>query len=58
LGVRKLELANVQFSGWAYRNRGGLRPTREQVEHGLEIATAAKRRLAGQMEIVGSVLSR
>jgi pyrroloquinoline quinone biosynthesis protein E len=51
-GVRKLELANVQFYGWAYRNRGGLMPTREQVERGLEIATAAKRRLAGQLEIV------
>jgi pyrroloquinoline quinone biosynthesis protein E len=52
LGVRKLELANVQFYGWAYRNRAGLMPTREQVERGLEIATAAKRRLAGQLEIV------
>jgi pyrroloquinoline quinone biosynthesis protein E len=51
-GVRKLELANVQFYGWAYRNRGGLMPTREQVAHGLEVATDAKRRLAGQMEIV------
>ena len=51
-GVRKLELANVQFYGWAYRNRGGLMPTREQVERGLQIATDAKRRLAGQLEIV------
>ena len=51
-GVRKLELANVQFYGWAYRNRGGLMPTREQVERGLQIATEAKRRLAGQLEIV------
>jgi pyrroloquinoline quinone biosynthesis protein E len=51
-GVRKLELANVQFYGWAYRNRGGLMPTREQVERGLEIATDAKARLRGRMEIV------
>jgi pyrroloquinoline quinone biosynthesis protein E len=51
-GVRKLELANVQFYGWAYRNRGGLMPTREQVERGLRIATEAKRRLAGQLEII------
>jgi pyrroloquinoline quinone biosynthesis protein E len=50
--VRKLELANVQFYGWAYRNREGLMPTREQVERGLEIATEAKRRLAGKLEIV------
>jgi pyrroloquinoline quinone biosynthesis protein E len=40
-GVRKLELANVQFYGWAYRNRAGLMPTREQVEHGYAIATEA-----------------
>lgn len=51
-GVRKLELANVQFYGWAYRNRAGLMPTREQVERGLQIATDAKRRLAGRLEIV------
>jgi pyrroloquinoline quinone biosynthesis protein E len=52
LGVRKLELANVQFYGWAYRNRGGLMPTREQVERGLQVATEARRRLAGRLEIV------
>lgn len=52
LGVRKLELANVQFYGWAYRNRAGLMPTRAQVEHGLAVATAAKARYAGQLEIV------
>jgi pyrroloquinoline quinone biosynthesis protein E len=52
LGVRKLELANVQFYGWAYRNRGGLMPTRAQVERGLQVAAQAKRRLAGQLEIV------
>ncbi len=50
-GIRRLELANVQFYGWAYRNRGALLPTREQVSHGEEIVAAAKARLGSRMEI-------
>jgi pyrroloquinoline quinone biosynthesis protein E len=52
LGVRRLELANVQFYGWAYRNRLALIPTREQVERGEAIVAAARERLRGAMEIV------
>jgi PqqA peptide cyclase len=52
LGVRRLELANVQFYGWAYRNRLALMPTREQVERGEAVVTAARERLSGAMEIV------
>ncbi|MBV8344667.1 MAG: pyrroloquinoline quinone biosynthesis protein PqqE [Candidatus Eremiobacteraeota bacterium] len=51
LGVRRLELANVQFYGWAYRNRLALMPTREQVERGEAVVTAARERLRGAMEI-------
>jgi pyrroloquinoline quinone biosynthesis protein E len=51
LGIRRLELANVQFYGWAYRNRLTLMPTREQVARGEEIVAAAKERLRGVMEI-------
>jgi pyrroloquinoline quinone biosynthesis protein E len=50
-GIRRLELANVQFYGWAYRNRGALMPTREQVERGSELVSAARERLAGAMDI-------
>ena len=50
-GIRRLELANVQFYGWAYKNRGALLPSREQVERGSEIVTAAKARLGSSMEI-------
>jgi pyrroloquinoline quinone biosynthesis protein E len=50
-GVRRLELANVQFYGWAYRNRNALMPTREQVRHGEAVVDAARERLAGKMEI-------
>jgi len=52
LGIARLELANVQFYGWAYRNRGALMPTREQVRRGEEIVQAARERLRGKMEIV------
>lgn len=52
LGIARLELANVQFYGWAYRNRSALMPTREQVRRGEEIVEAARERLRGKMEIV------
>jgi len=52
LGIGRLELANVQFYGWAYRNRAALMPTRAQVRHGEEVVAAARERLKGVMEIV------
>jgi pyrroloquinoline quinone biosynthesis protein E len=52
LGITRLELANVQFYGWAYRNRGALMPTREQVRNGETIVASARERLRGRMEIV------
>jgi pyrroloquinoline quinone biosynthesis protein E len=52
LGIRRLELANVQFSGWAFKNRVALMPTREQVAHGEAVVAAARERLHGRMEIV------
>jgi PqqA peptide cyclase len=51
LGAERVELANVQFYGWAFRNRAALLPTREQVDRARDIATAAKARLAGRIEI-------
>lgn len=51
-GVRRLELANVQFYGWAFRNRAALMPTREQVRRGEAVVDAARERLRGKMEIV------
>jgi pyrroloquinoline quinone biosynthesis protein E len=51
LSAKRVELANVQFYGWAFRNRAALLPTREQVDRAREIATAAKARLAGKMDI-------
>ena len=51
LGAERVELANTQFYGWAYLNRAALLPTPEQVERAREIATAAKERLAGKIDI-------
>jgi pyrroloquinoline quinone biosynthesis protein E len=51
-GAERLELANVQFYGWALRNRDALMPTREQV--GAAQATIARRQsaLRGRLELV------
>ena len=52
LGAGRLELANTQFYGWAFRNRKQLLPSRDQVEAADQIALEAQRRLRGKMEIL------
>jgi pyrroloquinoline quinone biosynthesis protein E len=52
LGAERLELANTQFYGWAFRNRRALLPTRAQVEAAAGVAAAARKRLQGRMEIL------
>ncbi len=51
LGAARVELANVQFYGWAFQNRAALLPTREQVNRAREVAEKAKARLAGKTDI-------
>ncbi len=51
LGAERVELANVQLYGWAFQNRAALLPTPEQVLRAREIATAAKARLRGKIDI-------
>jgi pyrroloquinoline quinone biosynthesis protein E len=51
LGASRLELANVQFYGWAFANRTELLPTRTQVLAARETAIAAKSRLSGRIEV-------
>lgn len=51
LEAERVELANVQFYGWAFLNRAALLPTREQVTRAREITMAAKARLAGKIDI-------
>ena len=51
LDTGRIELANVQFYGWAFSNRSALLPTRDQVTRARQVAEAAKNRLADKMEI-------
>lgn len=51
LGAIRLELANVQYYGWAFLNRAQLLPTREQVQTARRIAEEEKARLREQMDI-------
>ncbi|HEV2425094.1 MAG TPA: pyrroloquinoline quinone biosynthesis protein PqqE [Terriglobia bacterium] len=50
-GAQRLEIANVQYYGWALRNRDALLPSREQVERSMEIVEAARARLQGRLRI-------
>jgi len=51
LGAERLEIANVQYSGWALANRDALMPDRASIERQAEIVEAARTRLAGIMNI-------
>ncbi len=51
LGAERLEIANVQYAGWALLNRNTLMPEREAVERQVEIVEEAQRRLYGIMTI-------
>jgi len=52
LGAERLELANTQYYGWAFRNRAALLPSRAQIERASGVAQAARQRLLGKMEIL------
>jgi pyrroloquinoline quinone biosynthesis protein E len=52
LEADRIELANTQYYGWAWRNRAALLPTRAQLEGAEEVVRAARRRLEGEMEII------
>jgi len=51
LGADRLEVAHVQYHGWALHNRAALMPTREQVERSTEVVSAARNRLRGVLAI-------
>ncbi|MDQ4116064.1 MAG: pyrroloquinoline quinone biosynthesis protein PqqE [Actinomycetota bacterium] len=52
LRADRVELANTQYYGWAWKNRSALLPSREQLERASSVVDAARARLAGRMEIV------
>lgn len=47
----RLEIAHVQYYGWALKNRAQLMPTPEQVARSLEVVEAAKTRLRGRIHV-------
>ena len=51
LGARRLEVATVQFHGWATKNRLGLMPMREQAREAGRIVREARERLKGVLVI-------
>ena len=51
MGASRLEVANVQYYGWALKNRHALMPTPAQVEDCTAMVEAARARLHGVMEI-------
>jgi PqqA peptide cyclase len=48
---QRIEIANVQYYGWALENRQLLMPTRAQVERSMVVVAAAQERLRGRMTI-------
>jgi pyrroloquinoline quinone biosynthesis protein E len=50
-GAHRAEIANVQYYGWALKNRAALMPTREQLEEMTGIVVAARERLKGVLVI-------
>ena len=51
LGAERLEVAHVQYYGWALKNRASLLPTREQLDNATAIVTEARERLKGRLMI-------
>ena len=51
LEADRIEIAHVQYYGWALRNRDALLPTRAQWERSLPVILSAKERLEGRMRV-------
>jgi pyrroloquinoline quinone biosynthesis protein E len=51
LGADRLEVAHVQYYGWALANRAALLPSREQLDRATATVEAARARLAGRLVI-------
>jgi pyrroloquinoline quinone biosynthesis protein E len=51
LDAQRLEVAHVQYYGWALANRPALMPTRDQVLRSVDLVEAARERLEGALVI-------
>jgi pyrroloquinoline quinone biosynthesis protein E len=52
LDVEKVELAHVQYTGWAFKNRAALLPSRQQLQEAERIVEAARARLGNRPELL------
>jgi PqqA peptide cyclase len=52
VGADRLELANTQYYGWAWRNRDALLPSRAQAEAAEVVVRAARERLRDRMDVI------
>ena len=51
LGAKRIEIAHVQYYGWALKNRAALMPTREQVDRAMAAVASLRVALRGQIVI-------
>ncbi len=51
LGAQRLEIAHVQYYGWAFLNRAALIPTYEQTVQSIDLVEKARERLKGVLTI-------
>lgn len=51
MNARRIEVACVQFQGWALKNRAALQPTRDQVDVAKQVVAEAAERLRGRLVI-------
>jgi pyrroloquinoline quinone biosynthesis protein E len=51
MGARRIEVATVQFHGWALKNRDAFMPTREQAKEATRIVGEARKALKGTLVI-------
>lgn len=51
IGAERIEIANVQYYGWALKNRAALMPSRDQLNRMIEQVSAARERLKGILVI-------
>ncbi len=51
-GVERIELAHVQYVGWAFRNRAALLPTRAQLEHARDVVARVRDEARGKLFIL------
>jgi PqqA peptide cyclase len=51
LGAERIEIAHVQYYGWALRNRAALIPTRDELDRATAVVNEARKRFNGSVVI-------